>query len=106
MIKYSELHCVSNFSFLKGASYPEELVQQAKSLNYSAIALTDECSIAGVVRAHVAAKKYNLPLIIGSIFSLADGPVIVLLATNRKSYGSLVRLITRARLAVKKKAII
>tara|TARA_B100000686_G_scaffold355146_1_gene470362 strand:- start:3870 stop:6956 length:3087 start_codon:yes stop_codon:yes gene_type:complete len=102
MIKYSELHCVSNFTFLKGASYPEELVKQAESLGYSAIALTDECSIAGVVKAHIAAKKCSLSLIIGSMFSITDGPSIVLLATNREGYGNLVRLITRARLAAKK----
>ena len=101
MIKYSELHCVSNFTFLKGASYPEELVKQAESLGYSAIALTDECSIAGVVKAHIAAKKCSLSLIIGSMFSITDGPSIVLLATNREGYGNLVRLITRARLAAK-----
>ena len=55
MPDYAELYCVSNFSFLKGASHPEELVNTAKSLGYRAIAITDECSVAGIVRAHVAA---------------------------------------------------
>ena len=53
---YAELHCLSNFSFLRGASHPEELVERAVALGYAALALTDECSIAGLVRAHVAAE--------------------------------------------------
>ena len=56
---YAELHALSNFSFLRGASQPEELVEQAKRLGYRALALTDECSLAGVVRAHVAAKEHG-----------------------------------------------
>ena len=56
---YAELHALSNFSFLRGASHPEELVARAKSLGYRALAITDECSLAGVVRAHVAAKTAN-----------------------------------------------
>src|SRR5581483_10138641 len=71
---YAELHCLSNFSFLRGASHPEELVARAKALGYSALALTDECSVAGVVRAHLAAEAYGLKLLIGSEFALADGP--------------------------------
>ena len=63
---YAELHCLSNFSFLRGASHPEELVQRAAALGYSALALTDECSLAGVVRAHTAAKEHKLKLIIGT----------------------------------------
>ncbi len=54
---YAELHCLSNFSFLRGASHPQELVAQAAALGYRALALTDECSLAGAVRAHVAAKQ-------------------------------------------------
>ena len=102
MIDYAELHCISNFTFLDGASHPEELVRQADFLGYSAIALTDECSVAGVVRAHVAARQWSLSLIIGSKFSLADGPSIILLARNRVGYRNLVRLITRARRAASK----
>ena len=62
---YAELHALSNFSFLRGASQPEELVIQARELGYRALAITDDCSLAGVVRAHVAAKEHKLPLIIG-----------------------------------------
>ena len=69
---YAELHCLSNFSFLRGASQPEELVAQAKTLNYRALALTDECSLAGVVRAHLAAKELELSLIIGSELNCID----------------------------------
>src|SRR5450759_6035351 len=62
---YAELHCLSNFSFLRGASHPEELVARAHQLGYGALALTDECSFAGVVRAHGAAKECGRPLILG-----------------------------------------
>ncbi len=96
-MSYAELHCVSNFSFLRGASHPEELVVCAHELGYAALAITDECSLAGVVRAHVEAKKRELPLIIGSEFRLDDGLRFVLLATDRGSYGHLSALITRGR---------
>ncbi len=94
---YAELHCVSNFSFLRGASRPEELVERAAQLGYVALAITDECSVAGVVRAHVAAKEQGLKLIIGAEFRLDDGLRCVLLARNRAGYGRLCRLITRGR---------
>jgi hypothetical protein len=58
---YAELHCLSNFTFLRGASHAEELVERAHALGYAALAITDECSLAGVVRAHVAAKEWALP---------------------------------------------
>ena len=96
---YAELHTLSNFSFLRGASHPEELVEQAKRLNYRALALTDECSLAGVVRAHVAAKEHGLPLIIGAELTCLDQLKLIALATDRASYGALCRLITRARRA-------
>ncbi len=96
---YAELHTLSNFSFLRGASQPEELIAQAKHLNYSALALTDECSLAGVVRAHVAAKQHELPLIIGTELTCLDELKLVVLATDRASYGALCRLISRARRA-------
>ena len=67
---YAELHCVSNFSFLRGASHPEELVDRAHAQSYAALALTDECSLAGVVRAHLQAKASGLPLLIGAQFGL------------------------------------
>lgn len=123
---YAELHCISNFSFLRGASFPEELVERAESLGYSAIAITDECSLSGVVRAHMAATDRNIKLIIGSEFVLRestdeaaqdvrgngaaldkpspedsyagnDGMRIVFLARNRIGYGELSHLITCAR---------
>src|ERR1700728_2676118 len=56
-LRYAELHCITNFTFLRGASHPQELVEQAGSLGYTALAITDECSVAGVVRAHMAVKK-------------------------------------------------
>jgi len=94
---YAELHALTNFSFLRGASQPEELVLQAAHLGYRALAITDECSLAGVVRAHIAAKQHGLPLIIGAEFTCVDGLKLVVLATDRASYGALSRLISRAR---------
>ena len=64
MTPYAELHCLSNFTFLRGASHPEELIVRAAALGYTALALTDECSVAGVVRAHAAAKDLDIHLII------------------------------------------
>ncbi|HEY8244265.1 MAG TPA: PHP domain-containing protein, partial [Casimicrobiaceae bacterium] len=94
---YAELHGVSNFSFLRGASHPEELVERAASLGYAALALTDECSLAGIVRAHLAAKDAQLPLVVGSEFALDDGTRLALYATDRATYGDLAQLITRGR---------
>src|SRR5687767_546748 len=100
---YAELHCLSNFSFLKGASHPEELVERAVALNYEALAITDECSLAGVVRAHNAAKEHALQLIIGSEMRLhlpGSGEPharLVLLAQSRRGYGNLSHWITVAR---------
>ncbi len=105
MPAYAELRCVSNFTFLRGASRPEELVERAKTLGYSALALTDECSMAGVVRAHVAAKEVGLPLVLGSQFSIAPvdaaepACTLVVLAQNREGYGNLCAFITRLRRA-------
>jgi len=100
-MSYAELHCISNFTFLRGASHPRELVNTASNLGYKAIAITDECSLAGVVKAHVAAQECNLPLIIGSEFQL-DGHKLVLLVTNHRSYSELSALITLARRRSKK----
>jgi error-prone DNA polymerase len=94
---YAELHALTNFSFLRGASHPEELVLQAGKLGYRALAITDECSLAGVVRAHIAAKQCGLPLIIGAEFTCVDDLKLVALATDRSSYGALSRLVSRAR---------
>src|ERR1700745_4361645 len=96
---YAELHCLSNFTFLRGASHPHELVEQADALGYSALAITDECSVAGVVRAHMAAKRRQLKLIIGAEFSLSCGLKLAALAIDRQGYGQLCRLITRGRRA-------
>lgn len=94
---YAELHCLSNFSFLRGASHPEELVERAQAQGYAALALTDECSLAGVVRAHQAAKAAGLKFIVGSEMTMLDGLKFVFLACNRHGYGNLSALITLAR---------
>src|SRR5262245_22723562 len=94
---YAELQCVTNFSFQRGASHPDELVARAKELGYAALAITDEASLAGVVRAHVAAKDAKLKLLIGAEVALADTARVVLLATDRKAYGRLCRLLTAGR---------
>ena len=102
--RYAELHCKSNFSFLTGASHPEELVERAAELGYGALALTDECSLAGVVRAHAEAKaQKTIHLIIGAEMRLVQPGSgepharIVLLAMNRRGYGNLSHWITVAR---------
>ena len=100
---YAELRCVSAFTFLHGASRPEELVERAKQLGYRALAITDECSVAGIVRAHVAAKEIGLPLIIGSQFKLADAPfTLVVLAQNLNGYGNLCEFISKLRMSAPK----
>jgi len=96
-VSYAELHCLSNFSFLRGASHPEELVVRAAQCGYSALAITDECSLAGVVKAHVAAKEHGLHLIIGSEFNVTEGLRIIALAPSRAAYGELSGLISRSR---------
>jgi len=101
MSDYAELHCLSNFSFLRGASHPAELVTRAHELGYRALALTDECSLAGVVRAHEALRALpagsRCQLIIGAEFQCRSGPRLVLLAPEQRGYAELCRLITRAR---------
>jgi error-prone DNA polymerase len=96
-VPYAELHCKTNFSFLEGASHPDELVCRAAELGYSALATTDRNSLAGVVRAHGAAKDSQLKLLIGAELTPADASPIVVLATDRKAYGRLARLITVGR---------
>jgi error-prone DNA polymerase len=101
--RYAELHALSNFTFLRGASHPEELVETAAELGYEALAITDECSMSGVVRAHAAAKECGLKkLIIGSELRLRSGRRLVALARNKAGYASLCRLITTARRAAEK----
>ncbi|HTM61559.1 MAG TPA: error-prone DNA polymerase [Burkholderiales bacterium] len=100
---YAELHALSNFSFLRAASHPEELVQRAHALGYRALALTDECSFAGSARAHFAAKECGLHLIHGTEITVEKSKFI-LLATDRASYGSIASLITTGRRRGKKGA--
>ena len=98
---YAELHCLSNFSFQRGASHPKELVARAAQLGYRALALTDECSVAGVVRAWEAAREWGLHLIVGSEF--AWGKLrLVALARDGEGWGNLCEFITAARAAVPK----
>ena len=105
---YVELRCVSNFTFLRGASRPEELLERAKELGYQGLAITDECSMAGVVRAHGAAKAVGLPLLLGSQFGIQprnedEAPfTLVVLAQNLHGYGNLCAFITRLRRASEK----
>ena len=96
-MNYAELHCLSNFSFQRGASSARELFERAKHQGYSALAITDECTLAGIVRAWQAAKAVELPLIIGSEMRIDNGPKVVLLVENLAGYQQLCRLITLAR---------
>src|SRR5262245_40167595 len=88
-VRYAELHCKTNFSFLRGASHPDELVNRAVALGYSALAITDRNSLAGIVRAHAAAKAVGLKLVIGAEITPQDGPTLLLYAPDRASYGRL-----------------
>ena len=100
---YVELRCISNFTFLRGASAPDELVERAKELGYQGLAITDECSLAGVVRAHVAAKEVGLPLLLGSQFCIQPRDdseaafALVVLAQNLNGYGNMCAFITKLR---------
>ncbi|CDT72573.1 putative Bacterial DNA polymerase III, alpha subunit [Vibrio coralliirubri] len=97
--QYSELFCQSNYSFLEGASHAEELVLQADFLRYKALAVTDECSVAGIVKVHSAIKQHKLSLkqIVGSMFWLNEECQVVLICPNRQAYAELCRIITNAR---------
>jgi error-prone DNA polymerase len=104
-VDYAELHCLSHFTFLRGASAPDELVTRAAGLGYAALAITDECSLAGAARAHLAWRNLPEPrmkLIIGCEVQLADGPKLVLLACDRDGYGNLSELITLGRMRTEK----
>src|SRR6266540_1488675 len=101
--RYAELHCRSSFSFLRGASDPEELVGCAAELGLTGLALTDVNGLYGVVRAHVEAKRWGLPLVVGAEVNCVDlspGPFrtspLVLLAMDREGYASLCRLLSEA----------
>ena len=93
--RYAELHCTSNFTFLTGASHPEELVQTAAALGYEALAITDRSTLTGIVRAHAAAKQAGLKLIVGAHLEPCDAASLVVWATNRTGYTNLCRLLTR-----------
>ena len=105
-IEFAELHCLSNYSFLNGASHPEELVEAAAQKGYRAIALTDECTCSGLVKAHMAAKKHAIKFIVGSEFKVFFGTPIyeklVLLAPNRIAYGQLAAFISKLRMKSEK----
>ncbi|WP_078084065.1 error-prone DNA polymerase [Microbulbifer mangrovi] len=107
-MQYAELFCQSNFSFLQGASHPQELVSTADQLGYSAIAITDECSMAGVVRAYselekLRARGSRLQLICGSLFRLPqDRQELVLLAPDKTAYSEICQLISTSRLRAEK----
>jgi error-prone DNA polymerase len=94
MMDYVELQVTSNYSFLRGASHPDELVSQASTLGHTAIAITDRNTLAGVVRAHVAAKQHGIQLIVGTRLDLEDAPSLLCLPTNREAYGCLSQLLT------------
>jgi error-prone DNA polymerase len=99
---YAELHALSNFSFQRGASHAEELAERAHSLGYTALAITDECSVAGVVRTHVEAKKQGLKLLPGAEFLVqaGDDPFrLVVLPHNAEGWGNLCEFITAAKQA-------
>ena len=101
---YAELRCRSNFSFLRGASHPEELAERAAELGYAALALTDRNTLAGVVRMHCAARDCSLKLIVGAEIAPVDAPPLLLYAPDRSAYGRLARIITRGRMRSKKGA--
>ncbi len=100
---YAELHCLSDFSFLRGAADAEQLFLRAKRCGYEALAITDECSLAGIVRAWEAASATGLKLIVGSEFRLTCGLKCVLLVETHAGYTRLCELITQARRSVAKK---
>src|SRR5271155_2691931 len=100
--RYAELRCKTNFSFLGGASHAEELVVRAVELGHAALAITDLNTLAGIVRAHVAAKAASLKLLIGAEITPEDAPAVLLYAPDLRAYGRLSRLITRGRRAAPK----
>ena len=91
---YAELHCTSNFSFLQGGSHPDELVQTAQALGYGAIAITDRATLAGIVRAHGAAKRAGIGLVVAAHLEAVDAAPIVVWVKNRTGYANLCRLLT------------
>jgi error-prone DNA polymerase len=101
-VPYAELHCRTNFSFLEGASHADELVARSSELGHFALAVTDRNSVAGIVRAHVAAKEAGLKLLIGAEITPVDASPVLFWAIDRRGYAHLARLITRGRRAAPK----
>lgn len=99
---YAELHCLSDFTFLRGASSAAQLFERARACGYQALAITDECSLAGIVRAFEASRNTGVPLIVGSEFRLVDGTRFVLLVQDQVGYEALCSLITTGRRAAGK----
>nr|MCU0894705.1 PHP domain-containing protein [Rhodospirillales bacterium] len=97
MTAYAELHVTSNFSFLRGASHPEELVAAAAALGHRAIAITDRNTLAGVVRAHAVARLAEIRFVVGARLDLDDAPSLLCFPTDRAAYGRLSRLLTTGR---------
>ncbi|ULT42537.1 PHP domain-containing protein [Niabella defluvii] len=102
MLSYTDLHVTSNFSFLRGASHPEELVQEAAALGHACIAITDHNTLAGVVRAHVEAKKTGIRLIIGCHLVLQDGPDLLAYPTDKEAYARLSTMLSEGNLRTEK----
>lgn len=96
-MRYAQLFTTTNFTFLTGASHPAEYVYRAYELGYDALAITDECSLAGIVKAFVAAEELNFKLIIGSRFKLSNGMELIAIAPSRAAYAELSGFITLAR---------
>jgi len=101
-MSYTELQVTSNFSFLRGASHPEELVEQAADLGYTAIAITDRNSFAGIVRAHAAAKERGIRIIPACRLDLMDGPSLLAYPTDQPAYSRLSALLTTGNLRAEK----
>ena len=97
MTAYAELQVTSNFSFLRGAAHPEELVARAAEIGLAAIAITDRNTLAGVVRAHLAARETGISLVVGARLDFTDAPSVLCLPTDRAAYGRLSRLIALGR---------
>ena len=102
MIRYTPLHTFSNYSFLEGASFPEELVVQAAAFDLPAIAITDRDGMYGIVRAHLTAREAGIKLLVGSTITRTDGPPLVLLAKNKQGYAAICKLISEGRSTAEK----
>ena len=95
---YAELQATTNFTFLRGGSHPEEMVERAAELGYKAIAITDRNTLAGIVRAHVAARDKNIRFIPGCRLDLLDGPSLLAYPTNKMAYANLSALLTEGKI--------